>query len=135
MVQTFSATVEAWAKESERRMLAVFQTALEMTIDEVIDRTPVDTGFLRASFKASESGFLPLANERGVAGGSYQVQPYQLVIAGLDEGDTFYGNFTANYATYVENGARGRPGRHMVKLAAQNWQANVNRAVSQLRNR
>ena len=133
MAQTFSASVDAWVMESKRRMMAVFQTALQYTVEEVIDRTPVDTGFLRASFKGSDAGFAPVTQGRGIAGGGYSVQPYALVIAGLDDGDTFYGNFTANYAVYVENGSRGRAGRHMVKLAAQNWQVNVNRAVAQIR--
>lgn len=131
MAQTFSATVEQWVRESEARMLAVFKTALQFTIDEIIDRTPVDTGFLRASFQGSENGFLPLRGKGGAVG----VPNYELTIAALEAGDTFYGNYTANYAAYVENGARGRTGRHMVKLSAQNWQANVNRAVSQLKSR
>lgn len=135
MAQTFSAQVDAWVLESKARMMAVFQTALQTTIDEVIDRTPVDTGFLRASFTASQAGFAPLVEGKGTRGAAYALEPYQIVIAGLEQGDDLYGNFTANYAVHVENGARGRPGRHMLKLAVQNWQTNVDRAVSQLRNR
>lgn len=123
---TFSATVDKWISDSEEKMEAVFKTAVQFTIDETLDRTPVDTGFLKSSMTVSLSGFTPL-REKGF---SLNNAAYELVIAGADLGDTIYANYAANYAKYVEDGSRGRAGRHMVKLAAQNWQTNVDRAVS-----
>lgn len=131
-MNSFSAQVDEWVMETEERLEAVFKTAVQFTIEEALDRTPVDTGFLKSSLKASLSGFAPLV-DRGLSVGATQVQPYEMVIAGADIGETIYANYTANYAQYVEHGARGRSGRHMMKLAAQNWQPNVNRAVSLLR--
>ena len=125
---TFSGQVDEWVKQSKARMIAVFRTAVQYTVDQALDRTPVDTGFLKSSMKASTGGFAPLVG-KGTATLSV-AQPYELVIAGADLGDTIYANYTANYAQFVEHGARGRAGRHMIKLAAQNWQQNVNRAVA-----
>ncbi|MBV6657196.1 MAG: HK97 gp10 family phage protein [Devosiaceae bacterium] len=133
MAERFSATVERWAHESEERLEAVFKMAVQMVLDEVINRTPVDTGFLRASAAASTTGFAPLVDGRGVVGQTYQVDAYEVVISGSELGDTIFFNFTANYAVYVENGARGRAPVGMVKLSAQNWQSYVDRAVAQLR--
>ena len=126
---TFSATVDKWILESEDRIEAVFKTAIQDTVDEVLDRTPVDTGFLKSSLQASKTGFAPLRSK----GSALPDTAISLVIANIEIGETFFANFTANYAVYVENGARGRAGRGMVKLAAQNWQQNVNRAVGLLR--
>ena len=44
-----------------------------------------------------------------------------LQLAGFEMGDTISARWTANYATYVEYGARGRPGRAFVRQAAQKW--------------
>lgn len=135
MVERFSATVERWARESEGRMEAVFKLAVQMLLEGVIDRTPVDTGFLRASATASTVGFAPLVDGRGIIGQTYQIDAYEVVIASSELGDTIYFNFTANYAAYVENGAKGRPPVKMVGLSVQNWQMYVDRAVARLRAR
>lgn len=125
-MQTFSAQVDKWISDSEEKMEAVFKTAVQFTIDDALDRTPVDTGFLKSSMTVSLSGFTPL-REKGF---SLNNSSYEMIIAGADLGDTIYANYVANYAQHVENGASGRAGRHMVKLAAQNWQTHINRAVS-----
>ena len=133
MAERFSATVERWANQTQDDLHEVFQLAVQYLLDDVIDTTPVDTGFLRASLKASTSGHLPLVDGRGAIGGSYATDDYVVTILASDPGDVIYASYTANYAAYVENGSRGRPGRHMVKLAVQDWQAYVNRAVSVVR--
>jgi hypothetical protein len=132
MAQTFAATVDAWTRESRERMDAVYKTAISYTFEEVQDRTPVDTGFLRASFRATTTA-PQMLNERNPGGLGYTPEPFDFVIAGAEYGDTVYGTFSANYAGHVEYGANGRPGRGMVRLAAQNWQVNVNRAVAAVR--
>ena len=122
-------------------MEAVFKTAAEITIEEVSVRTPVDTGFLRASLTVSLSGMLPIrANAKGTkpkghARGTviYEAAPYALVINGAELGDTIYASFVASYAAHVEYGAEGRAGHGMVRLAAQNWQQNVNQAIARVK--
>jgi hypothetical protein len=132
MAQTFAATVDKWTRESRERMDAVYKTAISYTFEEVQDKTPVDTGFLRASFRATTTAPQAL-NQRNPGGVGYTPEPFDFVIAGVEYGETVYGTFSANYAGHVEYGANGRPGRGMVRLAAQNWQVNVNRAVAAVR--
>lgn len=124
---TFAAQVDDWVRQSNERMEAVFKTAVQSTANEVLNRTPVVTGTLKSSFQGSLTSFAPLTTK--AAGKLVDPIPVQLVIAGAEIGDTIYMNYSMNYAVYVEHGARGRAGRGMVKLAAQNWQENVNKAV------
>lgn len=143
MAQTFAATVDEWVRSSQERMLAVFQTAVQFTFGDVQDRIPVDTGFLRASFRAttgepqiaSSRNPYPSQKAKGLPPVITDYPDVITAIVGLELGDTIYGTFSANYAGPVEYGARGRPGIGMVRLSAQNWQANVDRATSELRAR
>ncbi len=126
----FAAQVDAWTKKSKKRMEAVFQEATSEVIEDVLVRTPIDTGFLRHSLTVREGSPAPInPGARPVVGGSYAVQPYELVINDLKIGDTVSASFVASYAAHVEYGAKGRPGVGMVRLAAQNWPSHVNRAV------
>jgi hypothetical protein len=132
MAQTFSATVDKWAKESQERMDAVYRTAIEYTFEDVQNNTPIDLGFLINSFRVTLNAPQQL-NRSNPNKQRFQPEPFDFIIAGVEYGETVYGTFSANYAGHVEYGANGRPGRGMVRLAAQNWQVNVNLAVSAVR--
>lgn len=134
--KSFSAAVDEWVMKSRARMLAVFRLSAEYVIEDVIVRTPVDTGFLRASLTVSLDGPLPIRPDAKPTGTrTYQPQPYSLQIAGADLGDTIYASFVASYSAHVEYGARGRAGAGMVRLAAQAWPQHVARAVSEAKAR
>lgn len=135
MAERFSATVERWTSQTKEDLHAVFQLAVQNVLEEVVSHTPRDTGFLQASLKASTVGFAPLVDGRGAIGGTYQVDAYEVTIAGSDLGDTIYANFTARYAKYVEDGTARMGPRKMVALSVQNWQRHVNRAVGVIRGR
>lgn len=131
MAGSFTASVDQWVRQTEARMLAVFRTAAELVIDDVISRTPVDTGFLRASLTVTLDGPLPIRpNATGGGSFAYQTPAYSLAIAGADLGDTIYASFVAAYAAHVELGTNGRAGVGMVRLAAQNWPQHVSQAVA-----
>lgn len=130
-MSSFSATVDDWVLKAKEDIEAVFKTGLQYTVNEILDRTTVKTGFLKSSFQGSNTGFLPLTGKQTQL--ITPVAPVELVIAGLDISETFYANYTANYAIYEENGARGRAGKGMIKLSVQNWQQNINRAVALLK--
>lgn len=127
MAQSFTATVDAWVLQTQARLLAVFKTATEYVVEDVIARTPVDTGYLRASLTVSLNGPLPM---RGTQGDAYKAAPYSLAIAGAELGAVITASFVANYAGHVEYGARGRAGAGMVRLSVQKWPEHVNRAVA-----
>lgn len=127
---SFSATVDKWVLESKERMVAVRNLALEYTVEGFLLPWPVDTGFSRASFTASTTGFVPLQENKG---SMPNVADYVATIAATTLADTIYASFAANYAVFIEYGSHGREGRGLVRMALQNWQSNVNRAVSVLR--
>lgn len=124
---TFSAKVDEWVGATKARAEAVFQTAAERLGEAIIEGTPVDTGFLRHSFQASAAGIPPLvqgsAPPPSAKAGTftYDAGPVNLIISNVQIGGTIYFGFTAGYAGHVEYGANGRPGRAMVRLAAQRW--------------
>lgn len=133
--QSFQAQVDEWVLKTRQRMVAVFRTAAQYVIEDVRDRTPVDTGFLRSSWTVSLDGPLPMRSPNPGGNFAFQPQSYSLKIAGADIGDTIFASFVANYAGHVEYGARGREPRRMVALAAQAWPEHVNRAVAEAKAR
>lgn len=134
MSKSFTAQIDEWTRKTEARMLAVFRTAAQYVIEDVRDRTPVDTGFLRSSWTVSLDGPLPMRSTNP-GGSAFQPQSYSLQIAGADLGSTIYASFVANYAGHVEYGSQGRAGVGMVRLAAQAWPQHVAKAVAEAKAR
>jgi len=131
--KTFAAEVEAWVRETKERIEAVFHIAAEDLAEEIIAKSPVDTGFLRHSFQASGSQMPVIrADAKPAEGAKYAVDsgPINLVISNVPLGKTIYLGFVAAYALRLEYGFVGQDslGRNynqsgvgMVRLAAQNW--------------
>lgn len=136
--QNFAASVDKWVAETQRRMLAVFQTAAQFVIEDMVERTRVDTGFLRASVVVSASGPAPMSRALPPGSTKNQYAPseqYTLAIAGADIGSTIWATYTANYAAHREYGTHGQSGDGMVRLAAQNWPQHVQRATGMAKSR
>lgn len=128
--QSFAASVDAWVQKTRARMEAVVKTAAENVVEEVISRTPVDTGFLRASLTASLDGPLPMRDAPPPGDQSFPAPTaIALVIEGADLGQTIWVSFTANYAGHVEYGTKFQNPAAMVRLSAQNWPFHVASAV------
>lgn len=130
--KNFAAQVDAWVAQTQKRMLAVFQTAAQFVIEDMIDGTRRYTGFLAASVKVALDGPAPMS--RPLPPGSVKDQyehdkHYTMSIAGAAIGGTIWATYTANYAAHREYGTHGHPGDGMVRLAAQNWPQHVKRAT------
>ena len=135
MADSLEAQISAWVKELPQRQLAVFQTAVQRTIEMAQTpisqggNMPVDTGFLRASGQVvigdDVPGELAPNPNPGVGAFTYDAGPVNLVIAGAKLGDTISFAYTANYAVFQNYGARGQPGHHFVDLAVQAWPQTV----------
>lgn len=137
----FAAQVDSWVASSDRRLRAVFQESTQRVVSYM--QTPsggggnmrIDTGFLRASIRASLSampGINPGAKPPpGTAPNSIQwdAANVTLTIANAQLGQTIYIGYTASYAPYVEN----RFG--FVRLAAMTWQQTVRDVSAELRRR
>ena len=134
-MSTFTVTIDRFVADTKEKVEAVWKQSLQDTFEQILDPWPVDTGFSRASFVVSSTSWTAVTNARPDPNGSYPPSDeYVVAIAGSSLGDTLYGNFTANYAVYIEYGANGRPGRGLVRQAAMAWPQTVASNVQRLKN-
>lgn len=84
---------------------------------------PIQTGYLRASLQGFVGNGLPALSDKPSGDGTFSFDTNQitLVIANAKLSDTITMAYGARYASHVEYGARGRPGRRFVALASQQW--------------
>ena len=143
VARSFSATIDRWVAETKERMVAVRNIAAERTIEDMQTpvakggNMPVKTNFLRASLQATIGDSLPPVREKpeGVETFNYGAGQVTLILARADLGDVITVAYTANYAKAVNYGARGRPARMFVELAAQRWPRHVDEAARYVRSR
>lgn len=130
---TFAAQVSNWTKQTRERTNAVYRTAIDMTVDDMLTtkreggNLPIDTGNLRRSFLLSTTG---LPNLGGTATGDTS-----LVLSGVNYGDTVYGGFQAVYARRRNSGYNNEVGDYFLDLAIAKWTQNVAAAERKLRTR
>jgi len=133
---SFSATVSAWARQTEARTTAVFRDSCQRLVTEMQTpvaqggNLPVDTGYLRNSLLGSTSS-VPSMRENATSTPDQVV----LTIAGLQIGQTFHAGWTANYSRMVHYGTRGSAGRLWRDLAAQRWQTIVEASARDIERR
>ena len=166
---SFEAAVSDWVKESQARLNAVYRSSVQDLVDEMQKvgpsvaatraaikaskglgpieapgaggHMPVDTGFLRASFRLT-AGAPAAINPSTTGGVTYNADAVSVVIAGLEVGQTVYGSYTAVYARRLNYGFVGtdsldreynQRGYYFVDLAVQKWQQIVSANVEKLR--
>ena len=127
---TFTATVDKWVAEVPERLSAVFRDATQTVVETAQDAIPVDTGFARASIRASTES-MPQADgtaprPKGREPGSGPIVPYSgqeivLEIARATIEDTIFIGWTANYAIYLEYGHSSQAPTGFVRNAALQW--------------
>ena len=78
---------------------------------------PVSTGFLRNSLSVALNAEPTGPSVKPDGYSNTGAPAVELAIAGFEMGDTIAARWTANYAGYVEYGARGRPGRRTAAAA------------------
>jgi hypothetical protein len=138
MADNFSATVDAWARKSEKRMLAIFHQATQKTVSIAQSRVPVDTGFARASVRASTSAMPPIdGSAHGGKGGSYSYDGSEVVltIVGAELGQTIYIGWTASYMLPLEHGHSKQAPSGFLRLAALQWSQTVSEVVQEAKAR
>lgn len=136
MPSNFSATVSKWVSDVEEVHLAVFREASKRVVEDMLvprgagGNLPVDTGFLRASVRASTSEMPTLIEgAKPVKGATYSPDgQVNLVIAGAELGETLFVGFTAIYARRVNYST----GYLFVELAAAKWQQIVSQVEAEL---
>lgn len=138
MVKKFSATLDEWARKSKNRMNAINRQSIQDVIDDA--QTPlakggrmhVDTGFLRASGSASNTG-MPSGPVRGDSNVPNYYSPdsgaVETVIAKTEIGTPFFFGWTAAYARIREQKDA------FLRLAAQKWPTFVRQNVQKAKER
>lgn len=126
MSESFSATIADWAQEVEGAAEVIFKESVQELVSVLNTLVPVDTGFLRASLRASTTE-MPAMTLDNPGQGSFtpDAGSIELVIAGADLGTTIFLGYSARYGSYIHYGTNGRPGRPWVTMAAQRWQSIV----------
>jgi hypothetical protein len=138
-MSTFSAELESWVLESERRVVAVVrQSANDMlnSIDvtaginrggsRVRGTIPRDLGDLVASLQVALRGTTVAS---GPAGATMAIAGYQLG----DPIDISWGGAAAPHAPHVHYGANGVPGTFWIDVAAAKWPQFVYAAAARAR--
>lgn len=137
---TFQAQVDAWVLKSEKRMRAVVLESAKRTFQDAqkagtsvarpsavgTGRMPIDTGFLRASFRTSTEG-MPSGPSNG-ADASYPDPPVTIP-ATFSIGGKIWGAWSAVYAQKMEERYA------FMRGAAQKWQAIVRDVVAEAKRR
>ncbi|RAI34530.1 HK97 gp10 family phage protein [Rhodoplanes serenus] len=147
---SFAAQVDAWVRETEARMTAVFRQSAQEVIEEMQTpvgeggRMPVDTGFLRSSLQVSLNADPVPATRKNDDGASAAAPDVSMVVAGAEIGDTITASYSAVYARRIEYGFVGQDSkgrtynqspRGFVRGAADQWQAIVTRVAQRLKDR
>ncbi len=128
----FAASVNDWVKASEDRMNAVFREATQRVVSSAQARIPVDTGFARASVRASLSSMPPTV--KAPAGGgavSYNPGDISAVLAGAKVGDTAFIGWTAEYAGALEYGHSQQAPSGFLRVSLEEWPRIVEQVTQQ----
>lgn len=134
----FSATVDDWVRATEQRMLALFRESTQRVASIAANAVPVDTGYARASVRASTESMPSIdASAKAKAGQNYPADfgNITLTIAGAHLGQTIYIGWTANYVQYLEYGHSKQAPAGFVRIAAAQWQRVVAEVTEEAKGR
>lgn len=120
----FVSQIDKWVKASNERMLAVFHGSTQELVSRAQSRIPVDTGFARASIRASTAA-MPVIDplSRGEKGAvvNYDYGEVVLVINSAQLGQDIYIGWTANYVQHLEYGHSKQAPSGFVGITTLEW--------------
>ncbi len=120
----FANVVDEWVSQVEGRATAVFREASQRVIETATTGIPVDTGFARASGRASLASMPPIdpgATNKGKSTAPLDFGSITAVISTAELGQTIYWGVTAAYALPLEYGHSKQAPAGFVRLAAEQW--------------
>lgn len=124
----FADQIDAWTKQTQARMLAVYKGSVQELVSRAQSRIPVDTGFARASIRGSLEE-MPTINPdlSGVPGQNYSFDFSRIIllINSAQPGQTIYIGWTANYVEYLEWGHSDQAPNGFIGVTALEWPAIV----------
>lgn len=141
----FSADVDAWVQETEKRINAVIRESTQRVISVMQSNVPYKDGFLRASLVISVNADLPKADRTEEDGlGPYTESYLQMQISNLTGGDKLVAGYTMVYARRLEYGFTGvdslgrsysQAPRGWVRAASQEWRGIVQQVTAEAKSR
>ncbi len=124
----FNADIRAWAKKANANLDALARQTAQEVAAQVVQKTPVDTGFLRGSWQPSIGAPTDAVGSADPSGATAQSQ-VTLVAAQFNRGERFFMINNAAYARFVEYGTSKMAGRYFVNDTVADWQAIVRRVA------
>lgn len=106
--RTFRLDLGKWANATQGKLDALVRQTAQEIAQRVVQDTPVDTGFLRASWQPS------IGSPSAGAPGAGSPDTVSLVAAQMKAGEIFYMTNNASYAAYVEFGTSRIAPRYFV---------------------
>jgi hypothetical protein len=130
----FGATIDAWANESADRMERIFKASTQKLGSIANNGVPIDTGFARASFRASTDS-MPMidpnaTNKHGLSM-SFDIGEISVVIASASLGQTIFMGWSAAYILPLEFGHSKQAPQGFARLAAAQWPAIVSEVTAE----
>jgi hypothetical protein len=131
-------TVDEWVAKTERRMLAVFRESTQRLVSLMQSRIPVDTGFARASIRASLSEMPQidkLASKPTSGSFAYNPMTITAVIANAALGQKIFIGWTANYVEYLERGHSKQAPSGFIRVSVLEWPRIVSQVTQEAKAR
>ena len=138
MVQQVAVDIEEMARRTQRKVQTVINEFGQDLAEEALRNTPVDTGFLRASWYVSldsPDGSSPNPDAEKSPGASIPpvtVARLSLTIHEAKPGQTLYFLNQANYAQHVEYGTSRMAPRGFVRQTINNAPAIAERTIRRI---
>jgi hypothetical protein len=120
----FAASVDDWVKAQKERMVKVAQESTQRLTSLISNNVPVDTGFARASVRASLDDMPTIdPGSKGAEGQGYQFDPTSISaeITNLELGQTIHVGWTASYINALEYGHSKQAPQGFVRLGCAQW--------------
>lgn len=136
----FGAQVSEWVRATEQRMTAVFKESTQRVASLAANGVPVDTGFARASVRASLEEMPSIDGAaRGGTGQSYDADgafgQVTATIVNATLGQTIYVGWTASYVIYLEYGHSKQAPAGFVRISAEQWPRIVEEVTAEAKSR
>lgn len=139
----FIQAVNKWTRETEERATDAYREGVKDFYDELYANTPVDTGNLRNSLRATKTGMIEQQFPSGPGyNASSQASAYQ-VIDSLELGEKVTLGYAATYARRLNYGFVGydslgrlynQAGRFWIEAVGSRYRAIMRAAATRLRN-
>ena len=136
--QSYAAQVEAWVRETDQRLEAVWKESAQRVASLANNGVPIDLGYARASIRASTEQ-MPKIDRAADNDARASVVPdfgnITLVIVNARLGQTIYVGWTAAYILPLEYGHSQQAPNGFLRIAAAQWPRIVEQVSAELKAR